>query len=143
MSSDDKNLNSKFDELTVGSANVDRASEKETSYTEKLVNYKKVRSFVYTVKLGYNELGYNELPVIMNKLFSPKSKYNTIKCPSYNELPVITNKFCLPKLFVITQFHCNISLLCCKARCCLRFLLAHMEHLFNTFLSFGIKNTYT
>ena len=60
----------------------------------------------YTVKLGYNELGYNELPVIMNKLFSPKSKYNTIKCPGYNELPVITNKFCRPKLFVITKFHC-------------------------------------
>jgi hypothetical protein len=114
MSSDDKNLVSKFDDLTVGSANVDGASEKETSYTEKLVNYKKVRSFVYTVKLGYNELGYNELgynelPLIMNKLFSPKSKYNTIKCPGYNELPVIANKFCLPKLFVITEFHCNIS----------------------------------
>jgi hypothetical protein len=49
MSSDDKNLVSKFDGLTVGSANVDGASEKETSYTEKLVNYKKVRSFVYNI----------------------------------------------------------------------------------------------
>ncbi len=49
MSSDEKNLVSKFDVLTVGSANVDGASEKETSYTEKLVNYKKVKSFVYNI----------------------------------------------------------------------------------------------
>ncbi len=45
----------------------------------------------YTVKLGYNKL-----PVIMNKLFRPKSNYKTIKYPSYNELPVITTNFAAP-----------------------------------------------
>ena len=30
-----------------------------------------------TAKLNYNELGYNKLPVIRNKFFSPKSMYNT------------------------------------------------------------------
>jgi hypothetical protein len=59
-----------------------------------------------TLKLGYNELGYYELPVIMNKLFSPKSMCDTINYPGYSELPVITNKFCRPKRFVITEFHC-------------------------------------
>ncbi len=63
-----------------------------------------------TVKLGYNELGYYKLPVMMNKLFSPKSVYNTKNYPGYNELPVITNKFCCPKLFVITEFHCSYIL---------------------------------
>ncbi len=58
------------------------------------------------MKLGYNKLGYNKIPVIMNKLFSPKSMHNTLNYPGYNELPVITNKFCRPKLCAITKFHC-------------------------------------
>ncbi len=50
----------------------------------------------YTVKLGYNELGYNELPVIMNKFFQFfQSQINIIyiNLPGYNEFPDITNKY--------------------------------------------------
>jgi len=32
---------------------------------------------VYTVKLGYNELGYNEHSVITNQNFGPKSPFST------------------------------------------------------------------
>ncbi len=32
---------------------------------------------ITTVKLGYNKLGYSELPFIANKFFSPKSMYFT------------------------------------------------------------------
>ncbi len=36
------------------------------------------KKYVYsTVKLDYNELGYNEPPVITNTFLSPKSMYNT------------------------------------------------------------------
>ncbi len=42
----------------------------------------------YTVKLGYNELGYNELPVITNRFFqffqSQIQAYYIIQ-PGYNE----------------------------------------------------------
>jgi len=43
-----------------------------------------------TVKLGYNELGYNEHSDIMNKYFGPKSPFTTqidpvITNPGYNE----------------------------------------------------------
>ena len=50
----------------------------------------------YTVKLGYNELDYNELPVITNKFFqffSPKIHIYYINELGYNELPSITNEF--------------------------------------------------
>ncbi len=39
----------------------------------------------YTVKLGYNELGYNEHSVITNKMFSPKGPFYYTKQPGYNE----------------------------------------------------------
>jgi hypothetical protein len=43
---------------------------------------------LYTVKLGYNELGYNELPVITNRFFqffqSQIQAYSIIQ-PGYNE----------------------------------------------------------
>jgi len=38
-----------------------------------------------TVKLGYNELGYNEHLVITNKIFSPKWLFYYINQPDYNE----------------------------------------------------------
>jgi len=38
-----------------------------------------------TVKLGYNELGYNEHSVITNKIFSPKLLFYYINQPGYNE----------------------------------------------------------
>ncbi len=38
-----------------------------------------------TVKLGYNELGYNEHSVITNKMFSPKWPFYYTKQPGYNE----------------------------------------------------------
>ena len=62
-----------------------------------------------TVKIGYNKPVYNQLPVRMNKLFSPKSMHNTLNYPSYNELLVITNTFCCPKLLVITKVHCTVK----------------------------------
>jgi len=31
----------------------------------------------YTVKLGFNELGYNEHSVITNEYFGPKSQFST------------------------------------------------------------------
>jgi len=37
------------------------------------------------VKLGYNELGYNEHSVITNKLFSPNWSVYYINQPGYNE----------------------------------------------------------
>ena len=50
----------------------------------------------YTVKLGYNELGYNELPVITNNFFpffQSQNSYLLHNELGYNELLVITNKF--------------------------------------------------
>ena len=50
--------------------------------------FKKIIIDKNTVKLGYNELGYNKLPVITNKLFpffSPKLMITTVTDP------VITN----------------------------------------------------
>jgi len=41
--------------------------------------------FSSTVKLGYNELGYNEHLVITNEKFSPKWPFYNIKQPGYNE----------------------------------------------------------
>ncbi len=38
-----------------------------------------------TVKLGYNELGYNEHSVITNNFFSPKWSFYYINQPGYNE----------------------------------------------------------
>ncbi len=38
-----------------------------------------------TVKLGYNELGYNEHSVIMNGFFSAKWSFYYINQPGYNE----------------------------------------------------------
>ncbi len=38
-----------------------------------------------TVKLGYNELGYNEHSVITNKFFSPNWSFSYINQPGYNE----------------------------------------------------------
>jgi len=38
-----------------------------------------------TVKLGYNELGYNEHSVITNKKFCPKWPFYNIKQSVYNE----------------------------------------------------------
>jgi len=40
--------------------------------------------FSYTVKLGYNELGYNEHSVITNTMFSPKWPFYYTKQPGYN-----------------------------------------------------------
>ena len=44
----------------------------------------------YTVKLGYNKLGYNKHSVITNKYFGPKGPFTTqinpvITNPGYNE----------------------------------------------------------
>jgi hypothetical protein len=50
----------------------------------------------HTVKLGYNELGYNELPVITNIFFSffqSQIQVYYINLPGYNEFLVITNKY--------------------------------------------------
>jgi hypothetical protein len=52
--------------------------------------------FSTTVKLGYNELGYNELPLITNKFFQffqSQMHIIYINLPGYNEFPVITNKY--------------------------------------------------
>ncbi len=38
-----------------------------------------------TVKLGYNEFGYNEHPVITNKKLNPKYRFYYIKPPGFNE----------------------------------------------------------
>jgi len=38
-----------------------------------------------TVKLGHNELGYNEHSVLTNKLISPKWSVYYINQPGYNE----------------------------------------------------------
>ena len=38
-----------------------------------------------TVKLCYNELGYIEHSVVLNKIFSPYWPFYYIKQPSYNE----------------------------------------------------------
>jgi hypothetical protein len=40
--------------------------------------------FYNTVKLGYNELGYNEHLVITNKLFGPNWSFYYINQPGYN-----------------------------------------------------------
>jgi len=42
-------------------------------------------SFQNTVKLGYNELGYNKHSVITNDFFSPKWSFYYINQPGYNE----------------------------------------------------------
>jgi len=49
-----------------------------------------MKVFSYTVKLGYNELGYNEHSVITNKQFGPKCTFTTqidpvITNPGYKE----------------------------------------------------------
>ncbi len=52
--------------------------------------------FSLTVKLGYNELGCNELPVITNKFFQffqSQIHIIYIKLPGYSEFLVITNKY--------------------------------------------------
>ncbi len=41
--------------------------------------------YLTTVKLGYNELGYNEHSVITNKLFGPNWSFYYINQPGYNE----------------------------------------------------------
>jgi len=38
-----------------------------------------------TVKLGYNELGYNEHSVITNEFFSPEWSFYYINKPGYNK----------------------------------------------------------
>ncbi len=43
--------------------------------------------YKYTVKLGYNELGYNEYSVITNKYFGKIGRFTT------QMNPVITNKY--------------------------------------------------
>ncbi len=44
-----------------------------------------LETFLNTVKLSYNELGYNEHSVITNKLFSPNWSFYYIKQPGYNK----------------------------------------------------------
>ncbi len=49
-----------------------------------LYSFKKVEKHT-TVKLGYNELGYNEHSVMTSDFFSPKWLFYYINQPGYNE----------------------------------------------------------
>ncbi len=58
------------------------------------------------MKLGYNELGYNEHSVITNKFLGKIGHFTTqmnpvITKPGYNE-----QRLAGPELFVITEFDC-------------------------------------
>jgi hypothetical protein len=58
----------------------------------------KVNKLGTTVKLGYNELGYNEHSVITNKILVKIGHFST------KMNPVVTNKYGRSELFVITEF---------------------------------------
>jgi hypothetical protein len=72
-------------------------------------------NFETTVKLGYNELGYNELPVIVNKfkhLVWFSIFYLTALSVIKNQIPAITNNFFrfFDKLLFNAQFFGNFFL---------------------------------
>ena len=56
-----------------------RASKQQKTRTASL------KSSKYTVKLGYNKLGYNKHSVITNKTFSPKWPLYYTNQPGYNK----------------------------------------------------------
>ena len=73
--------------------------------------------FTCTVKLGYNDHGYNKFMAIMNKIcriiWSQMVTLLYINLHGYNDVTVITNKYCDgPIGFVITEFdftYCFLS----------------------------------
>ncbi len=64
----------------------------------------------YTVKLGYNNNGYNEFTIIMNKImshfWSQMTGYKDI-FQGYNESRLKQTFFDGPLVFVITEFDCR------------------------------------
>jgi hypothetical protein len=62
------------------------------------------------VKLGYNKLGYSELPLITNNKWCTFALILVILgdwFPGYNEPRLLRTHFAGPIKFVITEFHCK------------------------------------
>jgi hypothetical protein len=66
----------------------------------KIFKYEMISTLSYTVKLGYNELGYNKLSVITNRFFqffqSQIESFYIIQ-PCYNESRLLGTNFAGPK----------------------------------------------
>jgi len=66
------------------------------------------------VKLSYNKLGYNKLPVITNNFFniySPKSRFTTLSNSVITNSGYNEHIWSVPSMFVVTKFHCIIQYL--------------------------------
>jgi hypothetical protein len=61
------------------------------------------------VKLGYNELGYNEHSVIKNKFLGKIGHFSTLMNTVIRN-PVITNKNGWYEVFVITELDCTFAI---------------------------------